>query len=296
VSLVRTPGGWLRLVTCAVLVAATAVANEIPGRDLASRLNISDAVVIGNVVSTHPITIGASEQRYAVVRVITQLHGTKRTDGTITVLYDGPISEHNPICCVSGSDYLLFLKRVPGPGFFESAAGPYGAYPISDGYVSGWREGQDARTPLLEVLDAVQEASSGNGLAVTAIQFGGGMDFSQDWTVRIAGRNLTLETAAGQKRRLRTLSPDQQPTLRRAIEASGFAELHDHYGCTACNDNPICRIVVSSEGVTKDVSLFKYEEGVAPTGPEAKEVRRFLTVWAAIKQAAGLAHRVDLCP
>jgi len=55
--------------------------------------------------------------------------------------------------------------------------------------------------------------------------------------------------------------------------------------------------MVTLGGVTKEVRLYQYmSSGLPLSSPEAEDVRRFMTVWRAVKRLAGLSGAKEFCP
>ncbi|PYU91866.1 MAG: hypothetical protein DMG08_14250 [Acidobacteria bacterium] len=134
-------------------------------------------------------------------------------------------------------------------------------------------------------------------LAVTARHFGGGLDVRHDWSVQLVGTEVTIERSGKSARRVRRVRGRDVNALKRSIEESGFSHLHSRYGCFQCSDNPVCSLMVTLGGVTKEVRLYQYmSSGLPLSSPEAEDVRRFMTVWRAVKRLAGLSGAKEFCP
>lgn len=100
--------------------------NQYREASLSQKVDASDTVVIARVVSVY--TQGCLKMySCAHLRIKIVLKG-QPTVG-MTVLFDGPIAEDDPICCKVGYNYLLFLKKANGI-FYVSSDGPFGVYRI----------------------------------------------------------------------------------------------------------------------------------------------------------------------
>ena len=101
------------------------------------RTKNSDAVVVGEVVS---VTDGgcAYESRCAEIRPLSVLKG--EGSQRMLVLFEGPVSILNPVCCVEGATYLFYLRKIErssGPQYFESVDGVFSVYRLDDMFKDG---------------------------------------------------------------------------------------------------------------------------------------------------------------
>jgi hypothetical protein len=162
------------------------------------------------------------------------------------------------------------------------------------------------RLRILPMLVAV--AALGTGLAaagdaipmaatpsLSAFHFGGGLDMRGDWKVRLSGMDLTVERV-GKKSRKRRLSDAAARRLQSTVQANAFLDLRPRYGCSHCSDTPVCRLAVHDGQRIHEVAVFAREsERDVPDVEESAELKRFFTVWRAVKGLAGLADREDWC-
>ncbi|MGH8081688.1 MAG: hypothetical protein ACREP7_14020 [Lysobacter sp.] len=110
-----------------MLFAGQAMANSYPQADLESKVANSDWVAIAEVASVSSVACGGPT-RCATLRARDVLKGEAK--GEVVVLFGGPISESNPLCCEVGATYLFLLKKN-AQGYFESVNGPFGIYKIT---------------------------------------------------------------------------------------------------------------------------------------------------------------------
>lgn len=121
-------------VLCTVVVATIftsfgVYANALPKLSWAERSEKSDVVLIAKVTSiTHDKCLDVAT--CARLKVLVVLKGVYKPGHML--LFDVPISEHNPKCCIIGKTYLMFLKNVRGH-YYLSVNGRYGIYALSIG-------------------------------------------------------------------------------------------------------------------------------------------------------------------
>jgi hypothetical protein len=115
------------LAACVVCGTSNALGNDVREMSLEKKVRMSDAVVIGQVVSTKPEHSGESTLELASVSVSSVLKG--HPPKSIEVLSKGPIAEMDPDCCQIGGVYLFFLVHDK-KGNFESVNGRFGVYPM----------------------------------------------------------------------------------------------------------------------------------------------------------------------
>lgn len=112
------------LIICALCFSEVGLCNKYKELSLAKKVEYSDLVLIGKVISvTSKKCIGMSSCASVVIR--STLKGAPAKD--IEIMFDGPIAESDPLCCKVGSTYLMFLKNVKGK-YYQSTNGPYGIY------------------------------------------------------------------------------------------------------------------------------------------------------------------------
>jgi hypothetical protein len=131
---------------------------------------------------------------------------------------------------------------------------------------------------------------------LTARQSGGGLDVTYDWTAHLSAGKITIERP-GRKAKVWRIQPKDVDALRRALDSAAFAALRDRYGCAECSDNPVCSLRVSSGQQARTVAVHAYfpsADGV--DRQEMAEVRRFMSVWRAVKRLARLDGMKDVCP
>ena len=94
-------------------------------RGFACRASISSDILVGEVMHVSEGTC-EFDSRCATVRVLSTAKGTHSPE--IRILFAGPISELNPVCCEAGATYLFYLTKVDGSELYESSDGVYGIY------------------------------------------------------------------------------------------------------------------------------------------------------------------------
>lgn len=121
-------GAYILFIALAITLTGAACAYDSTDRGFEWRTNHSSNIVIGQIID---ITSGVCvyESRCATVNVLSSAKGTNEQN--ILVLFDGPISELKPSCCIKGGTYLLYLREVKSdssPSYYESSDGRFGAY------------------------------------------------------------------------------------------------------------------------------------------------------------------------
>lgn len=106
-------------------------ANDVVDRGFEWRTLHSSDILIGEVVQA-PEELCAFDSRCATVRVLSSAKGIQA--GQIRVLFAGPISEMNPICCKVGGTYLFYLNRVRNSELYATSDGPFGVYRLDKMY------------------------------------------------------------------------------------------------------------------------------------------------------------------
>jgi hypothetical protein len=112
----------LTLVAC--FFSTSALSNQYKELTLRDKVDNSNIVLIGQVTSVSKSDC-LNLNSCASIKTLKLLKGSQLE--RISVLFDGPIAEDDPICCKVGSIYLFFLRRVKDD-YYESANGPYGIY------------------------------------------------------------------------------------------------------------------------------------------------------------------------
>jgi hypothetical protein len=102
---------------------------------------------------------------------------------------------------------------------------------------------------------------------------------------------LTIERPNKKPKMLRVSQKDLDQ-LRRTLETNSWATLNGAGYVGSCNDCPRCSLEVKSGVTFNRIVIYQSEK---PSGIAA-EVRRFLSVWQAIKVLAGLSREKDACP
>jgi hypothetical protein len=134
------------------------------------------------------------------------------------------------------------------------------------------------------------------GFTVSATHFGGGLDMRDDWGVRLVGSEVTLERP-GRRTRVLHVSAGALNKLRQSLRENDIFALRDVYGCSACSDNPSCRLDITDGASTHRVLVY----ASFPPGSDRvdvrdiSEVKRFMSLWRVIKQVAGLSSVKDWC-
>ena len=149
------------LIFTALLSASYSVnANYIPKLSLDEKVKTSDIIFIGKVISIDSEPIGKYQQKYAVVKITKSLYGIQGIK-QIKVLFDGPISELNPLCCEIGFNYLFMLKKYKDD-YYETSNGPYGIYKIDSSYIYGWDHPEyKEKTLLIDAINQIEELIRG---------------------------------------------------------------------------------------------------------------------------------------
>jgi hypothetical protein len=118
----------------AILVAALtfglvsrANAVELPEVSLEDKVARSDIVVIARAEDLGD-SVRAKEADAVTLRVLNVLKGKPSTK--ITLEHRSGIIEANPLCCVLGATYLMFLKHSSN-GAYESVNGAHAIYLVS---------------------------------------------------------------------------------------------------------------------------------------------------------------------
>jgi hypothetical protein len=109
-----------------LMASFSALCNQSKEMSLEDKVNKSDLVVIARVVSVFKKGCVASS-KCADIRIATYLKGSSVEQ--VAVLFDGPISELNPKCCVPGATYLFLLEHID-ERYYRSVNGRYGVYLI----------------------------------------------------------------------------------------------------------------------------------------------------------------------
>ena len=94
-------------------------------RGFACRASISSDILVGKVLHTSD-GVCEFDSKCATVRVLSSAKGSQSSE--IRVLFAGPISELNPVCCEEGATYLFYLTKIEGSDLYESSDGVYGVY------------------------------------------------------------------------------------------------------------------------------------------------------------------------
>lgn len=103
----------------------TANCNVYKEISLEKKAQQSDTVLIGKVESISNRNC-MELNSCADIRVIKILKG-KNID-KVRVLFDGEVSEMNPLCCKVGKNYLFIIKRTGD--YYMTVNGPYGIYEL----------------------------------------------------------------------------------------------------------------------------------------------------------------------
>lgn len=100
----------------ATCFAGAASSFNVTERSMAERYRLADVVLVGQALSA-PTTISLRGQMRRAVR-LRNLYALKGTAGTeFDLLIDSGFAELRVQCCVLGSRYLLFLKKIEGERF-----------------------------------------------------------------------------------------------------------------------------------------------------------------------------------
>jgi hypothetical protein len=112
----------------ALLFSQTCLGYSVKEFSLEDKAKNSNIVIVGHVVSVTKLNC-PFENTCAEVAIDSVLKGNEKE--TIRVVFDGVITELNPLCCEVGSHYVFFLKKLSG-NVFESTNGPYGIYKVPE--------------------------------------------------------------------------------------------------------------------------------------------------------------------
>ena len=114
--------------SCLTVFSMAAYCNVYLEISLKEKVEKSSLVVIGKVVSTTYYDDKCmADHRCADVTISEVLKGHGKKE--IRVVFDGPLSEANPLCCEVGASYLFFVTRV-GENYYATVNGPYGIYKL----------------------------------------------------------------------------------------------------------------------------------------------------------------------
>ena len=104
------------------LLSVAARANAVTEQPFQTRVDVATLVVIATASSTEG---GAGHVQYSVLKIDSVLKGS--APPTIRLVTTRFVAELNPLCCVVGSRYLLFLESTKD-GSYVTVNGPFGAY------------------------------------------------------------------------------------------------------------------------------------------------------------------------
>jgi hypothetical protein len=117
-------------------IGSEAIAYSATEWSLTTKVERSDAIIVGKVLGTRKHLVGLSagginlqgEDHTATVMVTSVLKGSPSKE--IVVDYAGPMPEDHPDCCVTGNSYVFFLEHVRA-NLYESINQRYGIYRIA---------------------------------------------------------------------------------------------------------------------------------------------------------------------
>jgi hypothetical protein len=113
-------------VAFALLVGVTH-ANDIEEMSLSQKVENSDLVVIGEIVSIKQRCL-IPGNKCAEIHILVRLKGIGG-DVNPSIIFDGMVAELDPLCCELQSKYIFFLKKIDG-NIYRSVNGPFGVYLI----------------------------------------------------------------------------------------------------------------------------------------------------------------------
>ena len=116
------------LTATSLLCSSIVMANQVKEFSLERKVDESDTVFIGRVVSIKTESVnGIPGNEYSLVHIQSSLKG--RASGTVSLLSKGDIAESDPQCCEVGANYLFFLTNIKDD-VYESTNGPFGVYKL----------------------------------------------------------------------------------------------------------------------------------------------------------------------
>jgi hypothetical protein len=111
------------------------------------------------------------------------------------------------------------------------------------------------------------------------------------WKLDIGGDGSVALVGDARSLRKFSIPSDRVRALRES--AKGLLSLYAYQG-SACVDCPSCTLEVELNGQKRSVR-FGSSRGSSPSPDERKHAQEFLTVWAAVKAAAGQTSLPDPC-
>lgn len=111
-----------------MFISALAYCNVFLEISLKEKVEQSNFVFIGKAVSIYDYgdrCMAGYRCADVVISEVLKGHGEKK----VRVLFDGPLSEANPLCCEMGANYLFFVTSV-GNNYYVTVNGPYGIYKL----------------------------------------------------------------------------------------------------------------------------------------------------------------------
>lgn len=130
------------LLTYFAFSIARAYSYGIEDRDLPTKIEQSDLVVVGIVAAQYRVSRERWDEEYAVVEVEEVLKGEIGAGATVRVIYKGAVSEAYAVCCEKNGRYLLFLDQIRDQ-VYKSVNGRYGIYHAENGRLSIGEEAAD---------------------------------------------------------------------------------------------------------------------------------------------------------
>ena len=109
------------------------------------------------------------------------------------------------------------------------------------------RESKIFNLGILILLFSVIPVKSEEGFTITAANFGGGLDMTHDWKVRIIGTSLSIEKRGRSYKKVQ-LSNRELSKLRQSIFENEFSNLKEYYGNRACDDCAVLWIELTLNG------------------------------------------------